>query len=54
MAASGGCTCLYGYSNLKQPVLLEQMIVKGALCSKASIALAKLLAFLEREKRKAC
>ena len=54
MAASGGCICLYACSCLKQLVLLEQMIVKGALGSKASIALAKLVAFLEREKRKAC
>ena len=33
MAASGGCIRM---QQLEQPALLEQMIVEGALCSKAS------------------
>ena len=35
MAASGECIRLYARRSLKQSALLEQMIIKGALCSKA-------------------
>ena len=36
IAISGGCIHLYACRSLKQHALLEQMIVEGALCSKAS------------------
>ena len=49
MAASGGCICM---QQLEQHALLEQMIVEGALCSKAScVVLVKPVALLRERAR---